>query len=51
MFKAALESVVGFGSNGAVANWLERMTKQGLISKIGHGQYRKMETELDGLVD
>ena len=51
MFKAALDAVVGFGSNAAVSNWLERMTKQGLISKIGHGQYRKMETELDGLVD
>ena len=51
MFKAALEEVVGFGSNAAVTNWIERMMKQGLINKIGHGQYRKMETELDGLVD
>ena len=51
MFKAALDSVVGMSSNTAVTNWLERMMKQGLINKIGHGQYRKMETELDGLVD
>ena len=51
MFKAALESVVGVGSNNAVAGWLERMTNQGLITKIGHGQYRKLETELDSFND
>jgi hypothetical protein len=51
MFKAALESIVGMSSNNAVSNWLERMIKQGLINKIGHGQYRKMETELDSLGD
>ncbi len=51
MFKAALDSVVGVGSNTAVSNWLDRMINQGLISKIGHGQYRKMETELDSFND
>jgi hypothetical protein len=51
MFKAALDSVVGVGSNTAVSNWLDRMINQGLISKIGHGQYRKMETELDSFSD
>jgi hypothetical protein len=49
MFKAALESIVGMSSNNAVSNWLDRMIKQGLINKIGHGQYVKLETELDGL--
>jgi hypothetical protein len=51
MFKAALESVVSVSSNNAVAGWLDRMINQGLIAKIGHGQYRKLETELDSFND
>ena len=46
-FATALEKVTGLASNKAVYNWLEKMISIGLIGKIGHGQYRKMRTELD----
>ena len=50
-FVAALDSVVGVSSNSAVSNWMDRMINQGLIRKISHGIYRKMETELDIIDD
>ena len=50
-FVAALDSVVGVSSNAAVSNWMNRMINQGLMRKISHGIYRKMETELDIIDD
>jgi len=47
-FASALESVAGLSSNNAVYHWLERMENQGLIMKVSHGNYRKLESELDG---
>ena len=49
-FATALDEVVGLSSNNAVTNWLDKLITQGLISKIGHGQYCKLETELDELL-
>jgi len=50
-FAQALGDVIGVSSNNAVSRWLDKLINLGLISKIGHGQYRKCETELDGLLD
>lgn len=46
-FSAALESVMNLTSNTAVHNWLDKLIAQGMVIKISHGQYRKIETELD----
>jgi len=50
-FASALESVAGLSSNNAVYHWLERMENQGLIIKLSRGNYRKLESELDGFQD
>ena len=50
-FAQALSDAIGVSSNNAVSRWLDKLINLGLIAKIGHGQYRKCETELDGLLD
>jgi len=38
-------------SKGATYNWIDKMIAQGLIEKIEHGHYRKLSSEIDGILE
>ncbi len=50
-FQEALEETLHLTSKQTAFNWLDKMLNQGLISKIERGHYRKVNTEIDALLD
>lgn len=50
-FKEALAETLNLTSTQTAYNWIDKMMNQGLIVKIERGHYRKLETEIDDILN
>lgn len=50
-FQVALEEVMKLTSRQTAFTWIDKMITQGLIEKIERGHYRKLSSEIDGILE